>query len=447
MTTSQLGGSRGRRSPAVHLRPRAPVGAAICVMVSAMEEAIGIYIHIPFCAAHCAYCHFVIDLSRGDIQQRYVDALLKEIEYWGSRISAGALQQVDSIYVGGGTPSWINSDLIRRVVDALRRNFSIDPEAEATIEANPDSLSEQKADEYLRSGFNRVSLGIQSFRNDELKRLGRTHTAEEAEDALRRLRRAGFENISIDLMAALPGQTADHWKENFKHVEQLHPEHVSLYLFDVDEGRALGRRVLTAQGSKSADRSSSPLESASKFSSLLPPEDEVIRIYELALSELDRLGYGQYEISNFAKRPASLGQADLFQSRHNLKYWNMQPYLGLGCAAHSFLPPHRWRNANSTEEYIRGVVRKGQALRDEELMSAARNAEDAFIFGLRQTSGIHYDVLSQRLGCDARGIFRPVIEPLVEDGWLVEDGGRLRLAPHAVLVSNEIFERFLSAES
>jgi oxygen-independent coproporphyrinogen-3 oxidase len=402
-------------------------------------EPIGLYIHIPFCAAHCSYCHFVIDLARGEVQRRYVEALEREIEFWGVRLSETDRRRVDTLYIGGGTPSWIPGRAIEKIIQTVRRCFVVDEGAEITVEVNPDSIDAVKIRHYQEAGINRVSVGVQSFHDEELKRLGRTHDASEAESALLRLRAAGFDNISIDLLAGLPGQTVSHWKRNFERLASLRPEHISLYLFDEDEESALGRKI-TQQAAQRGEKT----KQGAAWS--LPDEEELRRIYDSALSELDRLGYEQYEISNFARRvdPTSAPRGS-FRSRHNLKYWNMQPYLGLGCAAHSFLFPQRWHNENSTEGYIQTLFSRSDQRREIEEISPARLAEDAFIFGLRQTDGVRYRSLSNLLGWEASTLFRPVIDPLLAEGWLIEQGDTLCLAPKALLISNEIFLRFLDA--
>ena len=405
-----------------------------------MDELLGLYIHIPFCASHCSYCHFVIDLARGEVQQHYTEALIKEIEQWGDQRPSSLDKCVDTLYIGGGTPSWIPASSIERILRALRRSFHFTRNIEATIEVNPDSIDEEKIARYREAGINRVSVGVQSFDDAELKQLGRAHTAGEAERAIAQLRWGGFNNLSIDLLAGLPGQTLSQWKEPFSRVATLAPEHVSLYLFDLDEESTLGKKVLQ-RGDLSKNRTSrNPL-------STLPDEDELKRIYDFSVSELDRIGYGQYEISNFARRDGPMNfSARAFRSRHNLKYLNMQPYLGLGCAAHSYLPPYRWRNENSTGSYVQSLFLGNDPRRDIEKIAPARLAEDAFIFGLRQTEGVDYAALSKLLGRDARSMFRQVVDPLMKEGWLIERQDTLRLAPKSILVSNEIFERFLDAK-
>jgi putative oxygen-independent coproporphyrinogen III oxidase len=400
-------------------------------------EPLGIYIHIPFCAAHCSYCHFVVDLARGEAQRRYVDALEMEIDQWGNRLYDTDRRRVDTLYIGGGTPSWIPGPAIKKIVQMVRRCFAVDEEAEITVEVNPDSIDAVKIRHYQEAGINRVSVGVQSFHDEELKRLGRTHHAAEAERAVGQLRQGGFDNISVDLLAGLPGQTVFHWKRNFERLAGFRPEHVSLYLFDEDEESVLGRKILR-QGSGEKMKPDSGWN--------LPDEEELRRIYDFAVSELDRLGYEQYEISNFARRVNPLiTPRSSFRSRHNLKYWNMQPYLGLGCAAHSFFFPKRWHNENSTEEYIQALFSGKDPRREIDEITPSRLAEDAFIFGLRQTDGIQYRSLSNLLGREANALFRPVINPLLAEGWMVEQEDTLRLAPKALLVSNEIFGRFLGA--
>ncbi len=411
-----------------------------------MNRPLGVYVHIPFCATHCAYCHFVIDLQRGAIQEKYVEAVRKEILGWGPRLSSDGPAIVDTVYIGGGTPSWIDSREIVKILETLRESFSLKEIREATIEINPDSLSEQKLTDYLKAGINRVSLGIQSFRDDELRRLGRTHTVKQAREAFAQIRARGFTNISIDLIAGLPGQTAVQWREAFPHIEELQPEHISLYLFDVDEDSFIGRQALQALApvtNGSTSHSPDPPPRRNRFA--LPPEEVVIAIYEQAREEFARLGYEQYEISNFARKNSSASNTrNSHRSQHNLKYWNLEPYLGLGCAAHSSLGSARWHNENNTEQYIERILTSRDAHVEIEQIDDRRLAEDAFILGLRQIEGIEYEFLTNRLHRDARSLFRSIIDPLVADGWLIEEAGRLRLAPHSLLVSNEIFQQFLS---
>lgn len=419
-----------------------------CANLTRMNESLGIYVHIPFCAARCFYCHFAIDLGRGDIQRRYVDAVVREIRSGPALEALSFSWKVDSIYIGGGTPSWIHPQGIAQILLEIKNRFEVDPAAEITIEINPDSVDREKALEYRAYGINRVSLGAQSFHDDELKRLGRTHSTEDVEEAVRSLQSLGFTNISIDLMAALPQQTLESWKTNWEHVAELKPQHVSLYLFDVDDESALGRRVLASQNRSFDKRTAGETNAPSgMMRQTLPSEEVIIEIYDNAVSELGRLGFDHYEISNFAARGTTGAHpAVSYQSRHNRKYWNLQPYLGLGCAAHSFVYLHRWHNENSAEGYIRGLE-SGQSVPQEvETISASRLAEDAFIFGLRQLAGIRYDYLSELLGKDARHLFREVIDPLIQEGWLFETKNTLQLAPHSVLISNEIFQRFLGAD-
>jgi oxygen-independent coproporphyrinogen-3 oxidase len=371
--------------------------------------------------------------------------LVSEIEMWASSdlMTGGCL--VDSLYIGGGTPSSVEGQSIQCVLNAVQKNFSILPEAEITIEVNPDSLDKEKIHRYREAGVNRVSVGVQSFHDEELRRVGRTHTSAQSVEAISSLRRAGFENISIDLLAALPGQTASQWRENFRWLERLHPEHVSLYLFDVDEDSRLGRKVMAEQ-SRGQTKDTERITGSLKTLFSPPAEEEVIQIYELACSELDRLGYEHYEISNFARRvKASTSAGSPWRSHHNAKYWSLQPFLGLGCAAHSFVGSYRWSNKRSTEGYIQALCSGMIPRREIEEISATRMAEDAFIFGLRQISGVNYATLSQRLDQDARRLFRQVIDPLVEEGWLNEKDDSLRLAPKSLLVSNEIFSQIIGA--
>jgi oxygen-independent coproporphyrinogen-3 oxidase len=280
---------------------------------------LGLYVHIPFCSAICNYCNFNRGLFESGLKDRYVAALEREIR------AAGRGEPVDTIFFGGGTPSLLEPGEIARLIAACRTAFAVGAGAEVTLETNPETSTPERMTGFRDAGVNRISFGVQSFREPELKRLGRIHSADRARVAVREARAAGFDNVSLDLMMWLPQQSAADWRENVEALIDVAPEHASLYLLELYPNAPLKEDMARAGWS-------------------LAPDDDAAEMYLWSLSRLDEAGYEQYEISNVSRpgRP----------SRHNLKYWQDGEWLGFGCGAHSTRNGARWKNVASTEEYI-----------------------------------------------------------------------------------------------
>jgi oxygen-independent coproporphyrinogen III oxidase len=360
----------------------------------------GVYISYPFCAQKCTYCNFASGVFPRDLERDYLTALTAEaaatIPGWTP----------ETLYLGGGTPSRLEPEDLAPVLAAGPAEW-----IEATIEAAPGSLIPAKAEGWRRLGLNRVSLGVQSFVTRELARTGRKHTAETVAAEVALLARAGITNVNIDLIAGLPGQTPASWRESLGWIARLEPTHVSVYMLEVDEDSRLGRELLTG---------------GARYGAADTPSDEAIaEMYETAVERLAALGLERYEISNFA-RPG-------FESRHNLKYWRLEPYLGLGADAHSYDGRVRWQNVESASEYV-ARSRQGQPLRQPP--EPARPAEERFFVGLRLTEGIEpapEDWLR----------YRDPIERFRSLGLLETAGSRLRLTSRGILLSNEVLQAFV----
>ena len=282
----------------------------------------GIYIHIPFCRSRCSYCDFATGTYESDLAQRYVTALVQEIS---EARRPGGLTVVDSIYLGGGTPSLLSPSQLERIFDAVHRRFSVTATAEVTMEMNPGTVTPEKLRAYQAAGVNRASFGAQTFDDRELAKLGRIHTADDVRTTIEMLHQTGFDNVSFDLIAGLPGQTIDDWRRNLDEAVKLHPEHLSLYLLEVHEGTPLAEHIRRGIQPK-------------------PDEDLAAEMYELMVERTATAGYKQYEISNFSQ-PG-------FESRHNSKYWACDAVYGFGCSAHSYDGNRlRWSNERDASVY------------------------------------------------------------------------------------------------
>jgi len=352
----------------------------------------GVYISYPFCAQKCTYCNFASGVFPAALEPRYLDAVRTELRNTEWQWTP------ETVYLGGGTPSLIDSEAL----SALLGEIPGDLWPEATMEAAPGGITPEKAAAWRRAGINRVSLGVQSFNARELARTGRKHTAEIVEREVAVLREAGIGNFNIDLIAGLPGQTLESWNHSLDRVVSLNAPHVSVYMLEVDEDSRLGAEVMAF-----GKRYGAPD---------IPSDDLIADFYEIAVERLARAGIDRYEISNFA-RPGS-------ESRHNLKYWRREPYLGFGADAHSFDGMWRWQNPESIEAYLCGSKPE---------RTVADPTGEQFFLGLRLSKGIEGDWSA----------FRPAIERLIRDGLLESDRTALRLTPRGVLLSNEVFAEFV----
>jgi oxygen-independent coproporphyrinogen-3 oxidase len=358
----------------------------------------GVYISYPFCAQKCSYCNFASGVFPRELEPRYLTALRREIEQhqwdWQPR----------TVYLGGGTPSRIEPDALRALLEPIPGK----PWSEVTLEAAAGTLMPDRVADWRTAGINRVSLGVQSFIPREIARTGRKHSPEIVEKEIAMLRAGGIENINIDLIAGLSGQTRTSWRESLDWIQRLAPPHVSVYMFEIDEDSRLGREVLL-----NGQRYGAPD---------LPPEDLTAELYEMAVASLASLGIRRYEISNFA-RPG-------WESKHNLKYWRLEPYIGFGADAHSFDGKRRWSNVEMPAGY---VDRESPRLDS----TAANVDEEKFFVGLRLSEGIRPSPGEWKR-------HRLAITQFLNDGLLERQGNTLRLTDRGVLLSNEVFQEFLA---
>jgi oxygen-independent coproporphyrinogen-3 oxidase len=371
---------------------------------------LGLYVHIPFCSAICNYCNFNRGLFDAALKDRYVTALLTEIE----RAADGS--PADTIYVGGGTPSLLEPAEVAAVIEACARSWALAGDAEITLEANPETVTPDRLAGFRTAGVNRLSFGVQSFRDEELGRLSRLHSASKAVDAFRMARAAGFENISLDLMMWLPQQSVAQWLESVDALIALRPDHASLYLLEIYPNAPLRDAMARGQWS-------------------LAPEDDAAEMYLSGLDRMDRAGYMQYEISNVA----SPGR----QSRHNLKYWTDGDWLGFGCGAHSTRDGIRWKNRPATEEYISAVAAGGQIAVDRRPLPADEQLEEALFMGLRLNAGVDVRAVENRYEVDVWDRYGDHLQPFLDQGVLTYDGRALRLTRAGMLIAHEIMTVFI----
>jgi len=372
---------------------------------------LGLYVHIPFCSAICNYCNFNRGLFDEALKQQYVRALQQAIARQGDGSPA------DTIYFGGGTPSLLEPSEIGAIIGECRRAFQVTRDAEITMEANPETVTPERLDGFRAAGVNRLSYGVQSFRDEELQRLSRLHSASRAGDAFAMARAAGFDNISLDLMMWLPQQTVEQWLESVDALIALGPEHASLYILELYPNAPLRDTMARAQWS-------------------LAPDDDAAEMYLQAMARLDAAGYEQYEISNVA-RPGR-------ESRHNLKYWTDGEWLGFGCGAHSTRRAVRWKNLSSTTEYIAAVVSGGQTAVDRRELTEREALEEALFTGLRLVGGVDVDTVRTRYRADIWTLYGEGLERFREAGLLIYDGRLLRLSRAGMLLANEIMSEFVS---
>jgi len=390
-------------------------------------HSLGIYVQIPFCASKCSFCNFSSRVEPSSLFGRYREAIEHEIERLPVHYAALGLGErvftlpVDTVYFGGGTPPMLGAEKLEKIVGALDGRFEMPGAAEFTVEVTPGSADRQFLARALGMGINRLSIGAQTFQDQELRAVGRLHSASDTQELVQTARRAGFTNLSLDLVAGLPHQTTESWRGNLEAVLRLAPQHISLYLFEIDEKSRLGREVMHG-GSR-------------YHASTVPGEEFMADAYESGREALRREGYVQYEISNFA-RPGS-------ESRHNLKYWQLAPYLGLGAGAHSFDGISRWANLDSAQAYLEELASERTPIADVRRLSPEEQVEEFFFLGLRQAEGVSLEAARKQWGEDALIRWRGRIETLARDGLLTTRGDNFRLAEAAYLVSNEVFQEFV----
>jgi oxygen-independent coproporphyrinogen-3 oxidase len=376
---------------------------------------LGLYLHIPFCSAICNYCNFNRGLFDAALKARYVDALVSEISRSNpeSRIPNPA---ADTIYFGGGTPSLLEPEEIARIVRACDETFDLARDREVTLEANPETVTEARLAAYRDAGVNRVSFGVQSFREVELRRLSRLHSADRARAAVAEARAAGFDNVSIDLMMWLPEQRVEDWLASVDAAIGVSPDHLSLYLLEVYPNAPLKDDMARARWSQA-------------------PDEEAAAMYVAAMERLEAAGFEQYEISNVARAGR--------RSRHNLKYWSDGEWCGFGCGAHATIAGVRSRNVSATADYVDRIERGEPTSIEVHRLTPAERLGDALFTGLRLTEGIDLDAAGRRYGVDVWERFGTDLAPFVDNGCLIREGARLRLTRQGMLLANEVMAVFV----
>jgi oxygen-independent coproporphyrinogen-3 oxidase len=382
---------------------------------------LGIYVQVPFCQTKCTYCNFHTGVFSKELYAPYVKAVCREIAEFPRLLHENGIADVqeaavDTVYFGGGTPSLLEPANLAQIIETIRASFPSQFE-EVTLEADPETISPEKAAAWQEAGFNRISMGVQSFDDAELRAAGRMHRRADVFEATKILRAAGFGNLSFDLIAGLPHQTDRSWEDSVEQLLYLLPEHVSIYLMEIDEGSRLGLEVLQS-GERYAAKA-------------LPSDDSMANYYEHGCRQLAVAGYGHYEISNWG-RPG-------FESRHNLKYWRREPYFGFGAGAHSFNGPQRWANAHDPAAYADSVLRGRFPVEQLESLTSSQALEEELFLGLRQLAGIDLGAIEAKYGAK----LRPRLQELVAQGLVEWNGPRLRLSPERLTVSNEVFVQLL----
>lgn len=377
-----------------------------------MSGGMELYLHMPFCVRKCAYCDFLSFQTDQATQNRYAKRLMEDIDVMGEKYGD---TPVDTIFIGGGTPSVPDSALIVGIMERVRKAFHVVEDAEISMEANPGTVTREKLTDYRRSGINRLSFGLQSANDRELKLLGRIHTWAEFLESFHLARECGFTNINIDLMSALPGQTRESWKDTLKRVTDLNPEHISAYSLIIEDGTPFGEKYGSEEGRK-----------------LLPDEDSEREMYHETKRFLRDCGYERYEISNYAKP----GRA----CRHNIGYWTGLPYLGLGLGASSYMDGCRFAVNSDMKQYLE---EKPGMFTDVEKLTKKDMEEEFFYVGLRMTAGVSLPEFERRFGVSAKDVYPGLMEMFVEEKAAVFQGDRFVLTDYGLDVSNYIMARFL----
>lgn len=383
---------------------------------------IGLYLHIPFCQALCSYCNFNRGLDDGALKARYVPALVREIE------TAGDSRPADTIFFGGGTPSLLEPEDIARLVQACRHAYAVAPDAEITLETNPETATRARLAAFREAGVNRLSFGAQSFDDAELARLGRIHDAARIGAAVEDARLAGFDNLSLDLMFWLPGQSRASWLRSVDRAVALGPEHLSFYLLELYPNAPLKEAMARVTADRQADESH-------RADWAQESDDEAADMYLEALERFDGCGYVQYEISN-AARPGH-------ESRHNLKYWTAGAWRGFGCGAHSTVDGERWHNVAATSEYVDRMNAGQPVATGRHTLDRQSRIEEALFTGLRLTTGIDCARFEGRYGIDPWAAYGGRLRDAVEAGLIWRRPGRFGLTRGGMLVANEVLATFV----
>lgn len=408
------------------------------------RQELELYLHIPFCVKKCNYCDFLSFPGDAQLQRDYAQALMREIEYYGSLMRE---RSVSTIYIGGGTPSWLDTDLLLHILDCVFRNFSIQADAEISMECNPGTITREKMGDYRNAGINRLSIGLQSADAQELQILGRIHTFDQFLKTYELARNCGFSNVSVDLMSGLPYQTYEKFTRSLHQVVRLKPEHLSVYSLIIEKGTPFYEQY----------KFDAVKQEAGMDTEILPNEEETYRMLKGTQEILQNAGYVQYEVSNFAK-PG-------FACRHNVGYWTGENYLGMGIGAASLLDGVRYRNGSDIYSYIEESKHidlkeltytqqeNGQTLErmvmgvslheSGELLSRKSQMEEFMFLGLRMCEGISRQDFEDRFGISIDGIYRDVLQNLQQEELLEVRAGRIRLTERGMDLGNYCMAQFL----
>lgn len=378
-----------------------------------MKKDLGIYIHIPFCVSKCLYCDFFSFPADSGTKNAYIDALCRQTESAARELANG--YRVVSVFFGGGTPSILEAGMLMKVLDCVRANFVMTEDCETTVECNPGTVDAVKLGIYRQSGVNRLSFGLQSADDSELRALGRIHTFRDFIESYEAARKCGFDNINVDLMSALPRQTLKSWSKTLKTVAALRPEHISAYSLIIEDGTPLAEAV-------SADRQVL----------LLPDEETEREMYYLTGEYLEAAGYGHYEISNYA-RPGR-------ECRHNIIYWKRGDYIGLGAGASSFFNGKRYAAAKDIRAYTEAP---DKAFGEPETLTASDSMAEFMFLGMRMLNGVKRSDFRQNFGRQLDNVYGEVINKYVLSGHIIDDGETVRLSRTGIDVSNYIFADFI----
>ncbi len=385
-----------------------------------MKKELELYIHIPFCVKKCAYCDFLSGPQDEETIEKYVQSLLDEIRAHGSNRELVSSYEVTSIFIGGGTPSVLAEAQIKQVMEALHDVFQIKQDTEITIEANPGAVTREKLEAYRACGINRISFGLQSANNEELKLLGRIHTYEEFLESFSLAREYGFDNINVDLISAIPKQTLASWEETLQSVIKLNPEHISAYSLIVEEGTPFAK--VYGEGC--------PREHD------LPSEEEERAIYYRTEELLEAAGYHRYEISNYAK----VGK----ECKHNLGYWERTEYLGIGLGSASLIDNARYSNTADLGKYIECAKEPEKIQEDIQVLSTQEQMEEFMFLGLRKMEGVSEREFEECFGIDIDEIYKNELEKFMQEGLLERKDEKIMLTKQGIDVSNMVFAEFLS---
>ena len=373
---------------------------------------IGIYVHIPFCVRKCFYCDFISFANKKEIIKNYIEALKKEIAYVG--VSAKN-STITTIYIGGGTPSFIDSKYIVEIIDTIKSNFQVSEDAEITIEINPGTVTKGKIEDYIKCGVNRVSIGLQSTDNKLLKQIGRIHTYEQFLNTYEMVRSVGFKNVNVDLMLALPNQSLEILEDSLKKVIAIKPEHISVYSLILEEGTKLYNLI---EGGELK----------------LPDEDIERKMYWKVKNILEQNGYNHYEISNFSKRG--------FEAKHNLNCWEQKEYIGMGTAAHSYYNKTRYSNTDNLEEYIEKINQSENTKTIHEIQKETDEQKEYMLLGLRKIKGVSISKFKEKFIQNPIYIFRRELNKLVKEELIEVDIDSIKLTNKGLDFANIVWEEF-----